>query len=312
MQISTIITIAVILVFFLVGVLSVVTILTNEESVRYTLLNSIKYGHDKAIFVSRKQIPLPEQIDSTDFNISLAHSCCLLIENVYAMNMKVEGTTIEKIIDYDKSDKTPFAYVLTKGDVIYVVFRGTWKMSEWFNNLKLNQLDHKSSSKLYNNSPTFMRVDPNIMIHNGFLNVYDRIYKQLFSTIEHLTSLPGSNYSICVTGHSLGGSVASIVGAELRQRGYSNIIVYTFGTPRTGNPTYAGFIEKLDGLEMYSVLNTEDSVAQAIMAVSPNNRQHDSPYFYSFCGNDIYFSNNWYSTYYNHSIVMYIDALNLD
>jgi len=312
MQLSTLITVIVIFVFFLVGVLSIVTVLTNEESVRYTMFNSIKYGYITPVFTSYTDIDLPYTIENSEFDMKLAHSCSLLVENVYAKNMKVEGTVIEKIIDYDKSDKTPFAYILTKGDVIYVIFRGTWVLSEWLNNLKLNQLDHKGASDLYINVPTFMRVDPNIMIHNGFLNVYDRIYKQVFETIDHLMSLPGTDYRICVTGHSLGGSTSAIVGTELRYRGYKNVLVYAFGTPRTGNPTFSRYVEKLDDFKMYSIMNTEDNVAQAILSVSPNSKQHDSPFFYSFCGNDIYFSNNWYSAYYNHSIMMYSDALKSD
>lgn len=309
MQLSTIITVIVIFVFFVVGVLSIVTLLTNEESLRYTLINTVKYPYESPVFTKRKSIELPGAIANREFDMELAHGCAQLIENIYANGMDVEGVVVQKRIDYNRADDKPFVYVLTKGNVIYVVIRGTnLVMTEWLNNLKVDQQGYDGARKMYDNTPTFMRTDPNIMIHNGFLAVYDRVAPQLLKTIEHLMTL-NKDYSICLTGHSMGGSVSAIIGAELEFRGYNNILIYVFGTPRTGNPTFTKYIEQVVELEMYAIMNTEDNVAQTILAVSPNGKQNDSPFYYSFCGNDIYFSNNWYSMYYNHSIMIYVDAV---
>ena len=310
MHVSTLIAIVVSFLFFVIGVLSTMIFVSNEESVRYTIFNPIKWGHDKMVFNHRSDIYLPSDLKGYDsFNMKLSSSCCYLIENVYSQDMNVTDTVIHKTMSYERSsDKRPFVYVMTKGDVIYIPIRGTAGLAEWVNNVKIYQDNYKSSIKQFKNTPSFMRSDNNIMIHNGFLDSYNRVAAPIIDMIKILMDM-NPNYFICLTGHSMGGAVASILSSELNFLGYKNVTTYLFGTPRVGNKAFADYIENCEGMNMYSVLNTEDNIAQAIPAVSPNTSQHDNPFFYSFCGQSIYFSENWYSTYYNHAIVMYSKAV---
>ena len=46
--------------------------------------------------------------------------------------------------------------------------------------------------------------------------------------------------SILVTGHSLGGALATFAGVELQKR-FTNVILYTFGSPRTGDQGWTDY-----------------------------------------------------------------------
>lgn len=54
------------------------------------------------------------------------------------------------------------------------------------------------------------------------------------------------SYSLVVTGHSLGGAVATIAAATLRQYGYP-CELYTYGSPRVFNSVGAAFVSTQPG-----------------------------------------------------------------
>lgn len=48
-------------------------------------------------------------------------------------------------------------------------------------------------------------------------------------------------YKVVVTGHSLGGAIATLAGAYLRKLGVA-VDIYTFGSPRVGDTAFANFV----------------------------------------------------------------------
>ena len=52
------------------------------------------------------------------------------------------------------------------------------------------------------------------------------------------------NEGILITGHSLGGAIATIFAADLISIGYDNTIIYTFGAPRVGNSQFTDWFWK--------------------------------------------------------------------
>ena len=56
------------------------------------------------------------------------------------------------------------------------------------------------------------------------------------------------DYALIATGHSLGGSLASLAGVSIASNFPGvNLSVYTFGQTRTGDPVYAHLAEELVG-----------------------------------------------------------------
>jgi hypothetical protein len=90
------------------------------------------------------------------------------------------------------------------------------------------------------------------------------------------TSYP--EYSLTVTGHSLGGALASLASPSLVGSGL-NITTYTFGQPRTGNPAYADMVDRvLPFGKMFRVTHSNDGVPQTI-TVADGYRHHSTEFW---------------------------------
>lgn len=146
------------------------------------------------------------------------------------------------------SDGVMYGYVFTdsKGSSpALIAFTGTFSYDEWKSDLDYKQV-----------APSFS-VDgapAGILVHEGFLDIYQAIRDQLHSAI------PKSG-DVVVTGHSLGGALATICAYDL----YAiKPYVYTFAAPRSGNQAYATFLSTTYNQSGSSPLvryfNTEDVV----------------------------------------------------
>ncbi|KAH9307385.1 hypothetical protein KI387_035296, partial [Taxus chinensis] len=89
-----------------------------------------------------------------------------------------------------------------------------------------------------------------IQVHSGFLSAYDSVRNRLLSFIKtSIGFMEGekektSVWHIYVTGHSLGGALATLLALELSSSqmakcGYIDITMYNFGSPRVGNKRFA-------------------------------------------------------------------------
>tara|TARA_Y100000590_G_C15449968_1_gene912309 strand:- start:60 stop:830 length:771 start_codon:yes stop_codon:yes gene_type:complete len=78
-------------------------------------------------------------------------------------------------------------------------------------------------------------------IHQGFKEEVDKIY----DVVEELVELNGEMKNIWVTGHSLGGAMATILAQRLEfADGYDVHTLYTFGSPRVGGPRFRAWCDK--------------------------------------------------------------------
>ena len=86
-------------------------------------------------------------------------------------------------------------------------------------------------------------------VHRGFKEALDEVWPDL---LPHIRKIQEKGCKIWVTGHSLGGALATLFAGRF------GIIqgVYTFGAPRVGNE---GFKENLD-VEIYRFVNNHDIV----------------------------------------------------
>jgi predicted lipase len=156
--------------------------------------------------------------------------------------------------------ETFFGFILrgTKEDSnkIYIVFRGTSEKTEWLQNCKIEQVGFSDKDK------------DKIKVSKGFKDVYScptdtsiakqtSISKQLKDQLGKLD--PSTIDSIIITGHSLGGAIASFAALETREI-FKNIepILYTFASPRVGNENFANSFTNMP--QCFRVFNTEDIV----------------------------------------------------
>lgn len=176
--------------------------------------------------------------------------------------------------------KLLFGFIVRKQGTsdIYVVFRGTASLGEWISNFKFIQQSYT----------TIRDSDVPGETHWGFRRTYERpendkrsalwitrIFDQLFLAnarpmrdfVEEalIKACPqdGSESQIFVTGHSLGGALATLATAHILKLIKDNKIfakppiLYTFASPRVGD---AEFAANFQHLECYRITNSEDIV----------------------------------------------------
>ncbi|KAK6984870.1 lipase-3 domain-containing protein [Favolaschia claudopus] len=105
-------------------------------------------------------------------------------------------------------------------------------------------------------------INETFSVHTGFLNSYNGVADDVIRIVkEQLVAHPG--YRIIVTGHSLGGGVAAIAAPSLRVAlgDAVPLKLYTFGQPRTGDPSYATYMEDLLGEQnIHRSVHTTDGI----------------------------------------------------
>lgn len=116
-----------------------------------------------------------------------------------------------------------FGFVLESEQTAVLAFRGTNSVSEWVSDFMADQVEF-----------TFVRQGG--LTHRGFTSLYAGARKQ---TIELLRKIPASK-PLFITGHSLGGALATLAALDISANtGRPAPIVYTFGSPRVGDPAFA-------------------------------------------------------------------------
>ncbi|KAK6383039.1 hypothetical protein LTS17_003709 [Exophiala oligosperma] len=93
--------------------------------------------------------------------------------------------------------------------------------------------------------------------HSGFLDSWNSAKSIVQGAVDGARQANPS-YSIVSTGHSLGGALATLAAADLRNSGY-NIALYTYGSPMVGNVALATFITGQSGGN-YRVTHANDIV----------------------------------------------------
>lgn len=133
--------------------------------------------------------------------------------------------------------------VLERADVVLVAFRGTVSVANWYTNVRISQEPHVPLEdppwlRPLWRSPAWGAKRPRV--HSGFWMAYESVRSELLDDVRRcLTEVP--NRRVMVTGHSLGGALATLCAFDCRvQLGLSelDVTVITFGSPRVGNRAF--------------------------------------------------------------------------
>ncbi|KAJ7596665.1 alpha/beta-hydrolase [Mycena floridula] len=109
-----------------------------------------------------------------------------------------------------------------------------------------------------------LHMSVNVLVHSGFLLAWNSIVVQVLAVItEQLLLHPG--YNLVTTGHSLGGSLATLAAVTLKSNfPGSQTMTYSYGAPRTGNNHFAHFFNEMFGKRAFRVVHTYDGVPTMI------------------------------------------------
>ncbi|KAM0962785.1 hypothetical protein ACFX2A_022343 [Malus domestica] len=155
-------------------------------------------------------------------------SCC---------NGLIKGFEMIEIIVDVQHCLQAFVGVAQDPNAIIIAFRGTQEHSiqNWIEDLFWKQLDLDYPGM------------PDSMVHHGFYNAYHNttIRPGILNAVERAREYYG-DIGIIVTGHSMGGAMASFCALDLRvNQREKDVQVMTFGQPRIGNAAFASYYSTL-------------------------------------------------------------------
>jgi hypothetical protein len=125
------------------------------------------------------------------------------------------------------------AMVFSNDRVVVVSFRGSEldlshaPADTWRNWVGTNLQTHLRAEK---------SLGPGVEVHDGFWTALDSVYKGLAAEIGRQGGFKPKK--VFVTGHSLGGALATLCALRLQKDGHGSAAVYTYGSPRVGNDKF--------------------------------------------------------------------------
>lgn len=185
--------------------------------------------------------------------------------------------------------KVFIGFGLTSPQANIMAFRGTMNIAEWLGNMRTRQSDYVLSGVQRGR------------VHRGFLNLYERIDNQIQTAISQFNPKLPTHF----TGHSLGGALATLAAADTAFNNTqlrSQMQLYTYGSPRVGDPSFAEFYSSLVP-NSYRIVNLCDAVLMVPPSSVKNLHYRHVGQRWSF----VYQSGDMAP---NHSIALYTAAIN--
>jgi len=273
-----------------------------------TLLDTARY-QQKLSEEPPTPLPLPSKdvLNSNYYDTETSTYCSYLVELAYSLNANVKYNNYDmdseaisflnyelyKIIPYtDFQIKEIFTFLCANGNisyagfilevyypnpVVFIVTRGTINACEWVEN-----------AKGFFETPFWSQ---SIKVHTGFNNLYTdndimsvqsiryKIYKYLFY------KTPKNISKIIITGHSLGGAITNLIGADMAQtypelRNISKI--FTYAAPYTGDKEFCKLINKngkSDYSGLFQIINESDYVPNIFLSLKSKRPEYQLFFF---------------------------------
>ncbi|CCH63033.1 hypothetical protein TBLA_0J00330 [Henningerozyma blattae CBS 6284] len=165
-------------------------------------------------------------------------------ENV---NPTVSRTRIELIMEADKGELgTGYVMVDHGRKVIVIAFRGSSTRQDWYSDFEIYPTRYvPGSMSEYIDLIRSGKIRPckGCKMHRGFYRFKQSLGKHFLRKVEKIFAIY-SDYNLVVTGHSLGAAIASMLGIELKLKGY-NPLVLTYATPKMFNKEMKEWVNEL-------------------------------------------------------------------
>ncbi|EMD89931.1 hypothetical protein COCHEDRAFT_62145, partial [Bipolaris maydis C5] len=171
------------------------------------------------------------------------------------------NTVAEYSEDDSSTDVTGFIAADHTNKLIIVSFRGSKTPDNWLTNLDLGM--------------TKTDICNSCSAHRGFWRSWLDSRDRVLPAVSQAASANPS-YEIRVTGHSLGGAIATLAAASMRNAG-RKVALYTYGSPRVGGSQISDYITKQAGGN-YRITHWNDPVPK--LPLLTMGYVHTSPEYY--------------------------------
>jgi triacylglycerol lipase len=184
-----------------------------------------------------------------------------------------------------------FGFMIESDDNIVIAFRGTTSTADTISDLIARQIPYPW---LYNGGQT----------HRGFTEIYETARMQIINVLTKCNM----NKKLIITGHSLGGALATLCALDLACNSkFSSPIVYTYGAPRVGDPTFAAAYNQKIALSHRIVIESD----LITLIPPPLFKPHGHPKIYHYLhvkgGFMLHFLTDSFSK--NHALINYFTEL---
>jgi len=180
---------------------------------------------------------------------------------------------LKRIYDFNKykylDKKDTQAFVAGNDKILLLAFRGTTTWKDCRVDLKANFILTKYGR-----------------VHSGFNEALDCIWDEIIKT---LIEFRDCQQDIWVTGHSLGGALATLAVVRLTDESFKIGGLYTFGQPRVGDKTFALIFNDRIGKRTFRFVHDEDVVTK--LPPSLNGYCHVGTEMFFDRGNKLYKTN---------------------
>ncbi|KAA8652647.1 lipase family protein [Aspergillus tanneri] len=187
----------------------------------------------------------------------------------------VESAAAETVLEFRNNADDTRGYIAadhTNSQVV-LAFRGSQSIQNWVTNFKPGLINSNLCA--------------GCKLHKGFSTAWEGVQQDIISVIKNMKQKYPS-YKFIVTGHSLGGALATIAGAHLRKVENIPCDIYTYGSPRVGNDKFAELVSETVLGDTARITHLNDVVPLVPGPRLPIPRfygyQHTSPEYWLFTG----------------------------
>nr|WP_242045876.1 lipase family protein [Leptolyngbya sp. FACHB-16] len=169
------------------------------------------------------------------------------------------GINVEKNFEYiDSHAQDTQAFLFKTDEYIVVAFRGSQEIKDWQTNFSTRLKKFALTTQM---EPLDEDITPpRGQVHRGFQTAWDSVERRILRQIQHWNEGRAVPLPLLITGHSLGGALATVAAASLVKRKFPVQGLYTFGQPRVGDLIFVTEISLALKGRVFRFVNNNDIV----------------------------------------------------
>ncbi|KJZ71740.1 hypothetical protein HIM_08882 [Hirsutella minnesotensis 3608] len=188
---------------------------------------------------------------------------------VYLPTCPIPPDNTKIIATFSDTPTDTYGFLLqdAKAKELIVALRGTSDIADAITDINFPLVDYQS--------PGISGCD-GCKVHSGFLKSWNAIAGPVVNAVKQSLQ-KDSSQKVTVTGHSLGGALASMAAMTLTGSGVPHVQAISYGQPRTGNQAYADYVDRL-APTFIRVTHQNDGIPQ-VPLVAMGYQHHSTEYW---------------------------------
>lgn len=262
-----------------------------------------------------KEASVSEELKET-YLTTIAGACCLgsyLEDKSTEFHyLKTIGWQVEPFVAHDGKLETHYSVVkksFRRADVFIVALRGSKTRNDWKINLKVGKVNYGGNTlEEMQEIAKAPYVSGTPGVHGGFNSYANNVIRD--SVVDKQGKLTGvfeyvkndDKAILVLTGHSMGGAVATLMATRLVDLGFpkDRLKVITFGAPAIGNKQYNEAVA--NKIDMLRISNSKDPVTGSLQTFFGGYQQCGRSKMYNIGTNTSIMQHDM-SFYYDYSVI---------